>query len=159
MNERSSTQRTNVLIRVALLLLLTACSSEHKPTTIFGEWKGMEMTVSDTVHHESVTIPAAKYGYVKLLLRKDSSFEFDIGVLKDVQLERSVLGVPANVVLLKAVYTSSRFGTFRRSDSTIVLSSKDGAIFVTVDTETAVFRARFSDHSNRNWLCTLIPNE
>lgn len=117
------------------------------------------MTVSDTRHQESVTLSVKKYGYATLRLGADSSYEFDLAVLRDVLSERPMFGVNQNVVLLKAVYKSSRFGKFHAVDSGIQLESKDGVIFVTEDSINRSLIARFRDESSRSWVCTLTAKE
>jgi hypothetical protein len=144
---------------LVLALLLVGCASERKPFTIFGTWSGTMMTITDSQRHESVTLPIARYGYMNLALRSDSSYQFDLSILKDVVVDRPVLGLKENVVLIKAVYKSSRFGTFRGEDSGLVLTSKECVIFVRSDTASGQLFARFSDESNRVWYCTLVAKE
>ena len=144
---------------LVLALLATGCAREQKPFTIFGTWSGTMMTITDSQRHESVTLPIARYGYMNLALRSDSSYQFDLSILKDVVVDRPVLGLKENVVLIKAVYKSSRFGKFRGDDSGLVLTTKEGIIVVHPDSNRWVLQARFFDESNRLWECTLVTKE
>ncbi|MDP4199533.1 MAG: hypothetical protein Q8922_03170 [Bacteroidota bacterium] len=149
-------------VRASLLILiisLAGCSATHKPWTIFRAWHGAMVTLSDPHLNESITEPIEKFGYLNLTLSRDSTFEFSLGVLKDVVLARNVFGVEGNVVLLKAVYKSERFGKLRLQDSSLILSSPEGVIFVSQDSVHSELHLRYTDREHRKWLCTLAAKE
>jgi hypothetical protein len=149
-------RKINVLLSV---LALAGCTQARKPFSILGNWSGTLVTITDSTRHESVTKPVKRFGYLNFELQEDSSYRFDLAVLKDVTTERTMFGIPQNVILLKAVYTASRFGRISRRDTDFVCSSKESSIFVSPDSVNDQLIARFRDESNRNWVCTLVKKE
>jgi hypothetical protein len=124
-----------------------------------GNWAGETMRVTNERGNETVSVPVSRYGYLKLRFDADSTYTFNLAVLKDVKIEKSILGVEGNVLILPAIYKSSRFGTFRQKDSTITLFSQEDSIFVTPAHDLSALQIRFTDKSHRKWLCTLVPEE
>jgi hypothetical protein len=142
-----------------LLFAAAVCGCSQHPHNLYGKWRGATLTVSDSSRHESVTVPVEKFGYVNLYLAQDSTFEFGLGVLRDVTLDRPVFGLDTRVTLLKAVYKSTKFGQMANTDSEIVLRSRNDSIFVRPSSDTSSLILRFKDNNGRHWLCTLIPKE
>ncbi|MFI5202705.1 MAG: hypothetical protein ACHQNE_09990, partial [Candidatus Kapaibacterium sp.] len=144
-------RKIDVLIFV---LVLTGCAEKQEPFSILGNWSGTLVTITDSALHESVTKPVKRFGYLNLELHGDSTYLFDLAVLKDVTTERTMFGIPQNVILLKAVYTTSRFGRIVKGDTDFICASKESVIFVEPDSVNGQLIARFRDRSNRNWVCT-----
>ena len=139
-------------------LILSGCSP-GTPHSLFGDWKGEMLSVTNETGNETVTVPVSKYGYLNLALRRDSSYVFSLGVFKDVKVEKKIMGIEGSIVLLPAVYKSTRFGNFTRRDSTFELASKEGAIFAIPHSDLSRLTLRFRDVSNRQWSCMLVPKE
>ena len=151
-------KQRHTLIKTLFYLFLGLVFSTCRRTTnesIFGTWSGQFMTISSEKTHESVSIPIRKYGYLTLTLHSDSSFEFILGVLKDVRVDKPIFGMNTSVLLIPAVYKTSRFGKYRHTDSSFVLTSKDGVIFAKHSDVSQDLQLSFSDEAGRDWKCDL----
>src|ERR1700733_11526991 len=113
-------RKINIFI---LVIAFTGCSGKPNTFSILGNWSGTVVTISGNARHESVTEPVKRFGYINFDLHADSSYELSLAVLKDVKTERTIFGISQNVVLLKAVYTTSRFGKLMKQDTDFVCTS------------------------------------
>ena len=148
------------MMRVACVLLIglfgISCTKEHRGT-IIGAWAGDNVTI--TKGKETISVPIEKYGYLNLLLNRDSTYTLSLAVLKDVRVEKKIFGVTANTVLIPAIYKSTRYGKWMRADSGFKLSSQEGGIFVLPTTDFEALILNFTDAEGRAWLASLEPKE
>ena len=146
--------------RVSSVLLLgliaISCAKDHR-STLIGTWSGVNVTI--TKGKETIAVPIEKYGYLNLLLNRDSTYTLSLAVLKDVRVEKKIFGVTANTVLIPAIYKTTRFGKWTRADNGCTLSSQEGVITIrpSMDNETLVLN--FTEAENRAWKASLEPKD
>jgi hypothetical protein len=146
----------NIAAVFILGLMAISCAKNHR-TTIIGDWSGGYVTI--TKGNESISIPIQKYGYLNLSLNGDSTYTMSLAVLKDVRVEKQIFGMTANKVLIPAIYKSTRYGKWARSDSGFKLSSQKGVIFISPSTDNESLDLNFTDAEGRSWQANLEPKE
>jgi hypothetical protein len=137
--------------------LIAISSTKNHRTTIVGDWSGENVTIAKG--NESISIPIEKYGYLNLSLNGDSTYTMSLAVLKDVRVEKQIFGMSANKVLIPAIYKSTRYGKWARTDSVFTLSSQKGVIFVRPSPDCKALDLNFTDAEGRVWQANLEPKE
>jgi hypothetical protein len=137
-------------------LIGISCTRDHR-STIIGSWSGENVTI--TKGKETISAPIDKYGYLNLLLNRDSTYTLSLAVLKDVRVEKKIFGVTANTVLIPAIYKSTRYGKWMRTDNGCTLSSQEGVISISPLTDNETLVLNFTDADGRAWKASLEPKE
>ncbi len=144
------------MMRVGSVILIgligMSCAKEHRGT-IVGAWAGENVTI--TKGKETISVPIEKYGYLNLLLNKDSTYTLSLAVLKDVRVEKQIFGATANTVLLPAIYKSTRYGKWTRTDNGCTLSSDEGVILIQSSKDNETLVLNFTDANSRAWHASL----
>jgi hypothetical protein len=138
------------------VLIAMSCSQNHRGTLV-GGWSGENVTI--TKGKEAISVPIEKYGYLNLVLNRDSTYTLSIAVLKDVRVEKQMFGVTANTVLIQAIYKSTRYGKWTYGDSGCTLSSDEGVILARRSKDSETLDLNFSDADSRAWHASLEPKE
>ncbi len=105
---------------------------------------------------DAASINVADHGSAVLLFRGDSTYEIHAEVLKDITLDRTILGKSVRETLVRAVFNTFRTSKFVTQDSTFDLLAFGKSIFVHAsyklwDDEMNI---EFEDVDHRHWFST-----
>ncbi|MHB9011450.1 MAG: hypothetical protein ACYC49_04405 [Ignavibacteriaceae bacterium] len=124
---------------------------------LLGNWKG-EIIKITTPSNLETHFPIRKYGYASFSLNKDNSYTFSLTILRDVILDKNILGNNYSKILIKAVYKDFNTGNYTASDSAIIFLNNNGII---ANKEKYFFtdRTLYTEYSDKNQNIWLISWE
>jgi hypothetical protein len=144
------------IVVILAMLVTISCTKTHR-SSIVGDWSGDYVTIAKG--EESISVPIRKYGYFSLSLASDSTFTMSVAVLKDLRVEKEVFGMTMNKVLIPAVYKSTRFGKWARSDSSLRLFNGEKVLTGHTAPNGEEMTLTFTDAEDRRWSVNLEPKE
>ncbi len=113
-----------------LALIIVGCKQSIPFTNkndLLGNWKG-EIIKITTPSNLETHFPIRKYGYASFSLNKDNSYTFSMTILRDVILDKNILGNNYSKALIKAVYKEFKTGKYTAIDSAMIFLNNNGII-------------------------------
>ena len=123
---------TNANLCLALLVFaaLSGCDGRHA-SGLYGTWHATKVQwMGGNNDFDASTINVAEHGSALLSIRSDSTYEVRAEVLKDITIERKLLGREVTETLVPAIFKTYRTGNFLVKDSVLDLLAEDKSIFV-----------------------------
>ncbi len=118
-----------ILYFIFFLLISFAGCKPRPPfktkSDLIGNWNGefVQITTPSNLHAQ---FPVKKYGFASFALNKDDSYFYNLAIIRDVVLDKNILGNNYSKLLVRAVYRKYQTGQYAATDSTLSLFNDNG---------------------------------
>ena len=140
---------------IIMFFLTAGCgrrSSYNSPGDLWGTWNCISIEIT-TQKKETVSFAMNKYGYANMIFDKDSSYSYNLEILRDVVIEKGTIGNLMEKRIIQAGYKRYRSGSFLATNDSVVLFDADRIKVITEKYcyEDRVLSTTFIDNDNKRW--------
>ena len=112
-----------IAINIILLLSLILIDCKKSPhynsrNDLIGNWQCDYIEIS-IPHNNEARFAIQRYGYASISLNEDSSYSFNLNIIRDVDLEKIVLGNSYSKTIIQAGYKEFRRGYYTATNNNL----------------------------------------